>query len=62
MIISITVSDEIVRVAGVRGQTVIDFVESLIDSGMSTAKQGPVVSSAIDRIRALRTTGVDTKR
>jgi hypothetical protein len=61
MIISITVSDEIVREAGVRGLAVIDFVESLIDKGMSTAKQGPVLSSAMDRIRALRTTGVDTK-
>jgi len=62
MTITLTVSDDIVREAGLRGQAIIDFVESLIDKGMSTAaKERPVLSSAMDRIRALRTTTVDVK-
>jgi NAD-dependent oxidoreductase involved in siderophore biosynthesis len=56
MQITVTVSDAIVREAGVRGLPVIDFVESLIDKGMSTGKEHPVVDSAIERIRALRST------
>jgi hypothetical protein len=56
MQITVTVSDAIVREAGVRGLPVIDFVESLIDKGMSTRKEHPVVDSAIERIRALRST------
>jgi hypothetical protein len=35
---------------------VIDFVESLIDKGMLAAKERPVLSSAMERIRELRTT------
>jgi hypothetical protein len=38
----------------VRGLTVIDFVESLIDKGMSAAQGRPVLDSAMERIRALR--------
>ena len=34
MQVTVTVSDVIVREAGVRGLPVIDFVESLIDKGM----------------------------
>ena len=62
MQITVTISDDIVREAGVRGQAVTDFVESLIDKGMSAAKERPVLSSAMDRIKALRTTAVDTTR
>ena len=38
MQVTVTVSDAIVREAGVRGLPVIDFVESLIDKGMSAAQ------------------------
>jgi hypothetical protein len=56
MQITVTVSDAIVREAGARGVAVIDFVESLIDKGMLAAKERPVLSSAMERIRALRST------
>jgi hypothetical protein len=61
MQITLTVSDEIVREAGHRGLPVIDFVESLVDKGMSVSKDRPL-SSAMDRIRALRTNAVGIKR
>jgi ERCC4-type nuclease len=35
---------------------VIDFVESLIDKGLVEQKERPVLNSAIERIRALRST------
>ena len=54
MQVTVTISDAIVREAGVRGLTVIDFVESLIDKGMSAAQGRPVLDSAMERIRALR--------
>jgi len=54
MLITLTVSDEIVREAGDRGVPVIDFVESLVDKGFLAVKGRPVLSSAIERIRALR--------
>ena len=54
MQVTVTVSDAIVREAGVRGLPVIDFVESLIDKGMSAAQGRPVLDSAMERIRALR--------
>jgi hypothetical protein len=56
MQITVTVSDAIIREAGTRGVAVIDFVESLIDKGMLAAKERPVLSSAMERIRELRTT------
>ncbi len=55
MQITVTISDEVVREAGARGLPVIDFIESLIDGGMRTAKDRPMVDDAIERIRALRT-------
>jgi len=58
MQITVTVSDEIVREAGSRGLTVIDFIESLIDKGMQVAKERPVLNDAMDRIRALRSTAI----
>ena len=54
MQVTVTISDAIVREAGVRGLPVIDFVESLIDKGMSAAQGRPVLDSAMERIRALR--------
>jgi hypothetical protein len=65
MQITVTFSDAIVREAGARGLAVIDFVESLIDKGMASsadAKERPVLSSAMERIRALRTATVELKR
>jgi hypothetical protein len=56
------VSDEIVREAGVRGLPVIDFVESLIGKGMNAAKEGPGLTRAIGRIRALRSAIPGSKR
>jgi hypothetical protein len=62
MQITLTISDEIVREAGDRGVPVIDFVETLIDKGMLASKdRPPVMLSAIERIRALRSTAVDGK-
>ena len=65
MQITVTISDAIVREAGARGLPVIEFIESLIDKGMLESletKERPVLNSAIERIRALRTTAIDTKR
>jgi hypothetical protein len=65
MQITVTVSDAIVREAGARGLAVIDFVEALIDKGMAASvesKEHPVLSSAMERIRALRTASVEVKR
>ena len=57
MQVTVTVSDAIIREAGVRGLPVVDFVESLIDKGMSAAPERPVLDNAIERIRALRSSG-----
>jgi hypothetical protein len=62
MQVTVTVSDSIVREAGVRGLPVIDFVESLIDKGMRGTKEPSVLTSAIERIRALRSSSRDHNR
>jgi hypothetical protein len=56
MQITITISDEIVRQAQERNMEVLEFVESLIDNGLNKVVERPVLNSAIDRIRALRST------
>jgi len=56
MQIAVTVSDEILREAASRGIPVVDFVESLITRGMEVALDRNSVASAIQRIRALRST------
>ncbi|MGA2673526.1 MAG: hypothetical protein ABSE99_09870 [Terracidiphilus sp.] len=61
MQIAITVSDEILREAESRGIPVIDFVESLITRGMEVALDRNSVASAIQRIRALRSTASASK-
>ena len=58
MQITVTVSDEIVREAGARGVAVIDFIETRIDNGMNAVKERPVLNSAMERIRALRSTSI----
>lgn len=57
MQITITVSDDMMRAAQERGLSVQEFVESLIDKGLTTARQTPSMSTAIERIRALRFNG-----
>ena len=59
MQVTVTVSDTIVREAGIRGLPVIDFVESLIDKGLSAAQGRP--DSAMERIRALRSATAGSK-
>ncbi|MGA7343278.1 MAG: hypothetical protein WBE72_02345 [Terracidiphilus sp.] len=54
MLITITISDEIVREAQSRGLPMQEFVESLIDKGLCAAQERPTMSTAIERIRALR--------
>jgi heme O synthase-like polyprenyltransferase len=55
MIISITVPDTVVRAAQDRNISIEEFVDTLIDKGMGMASGRPIVSSAIERIRALHT-------
>lgn len=62
MQITVTVSDSIVREAASRGIPAVDFVESLIDKGMATVIERPELSSAIERIRALRAGEAVSKR
>jgi hypothetical protein len=61
MQVTVTISDAIVREAGVRGLQVIDFVESLIDKGMSAAEGRPMLDGAMERIRALRAVAGERK-
>jgi hypothetical protein len=62
MQITITVSDGMMREAQARGLSLQEFVESLIDKGLSASKDlpatqdRPVMSTAIERIRTLRST------
>ena len=62
MQITLIISDDVMREAGARGLPVTDFIESLIDKGMHEARERPVLSSAMERIRALRTVAGDMKR
>ncbi|MGA3373650.1 MAG: hypothetical protein ABSC48_18025 [Terracidiphilus sp.] len=55
MIISIPISDAVVRAAQERKMPIEEFVDMLIDKGMETTTGRPVLGSAIDRIRALHT-------
>jgi len=62
MIISLTVPEAVIRAAQDRNLPVEDFVDMLIDQGMEGATGRPIVSNAIERIRALRTEIVVPKR
>jgi 6-phosphogluconate dehydrogenase len=55
MIISIPISDTVVRAAQDHKMPLEEFVDMLIDKGMEKATGRPMVTSAMDRIRALRT-------
>jgi len=54
MQVTVTVSDAIVRDASAHSTSVVEFVESLIDKGRVAASEPPVLNSAIERIRRLR--------
>ncbi len=62
MIISLTVPETVIRAAQDRNMSVEEFVDSLIDKGMATETGRPMVSSAIERIRALHASPVIPKR
>lgn len=62
MIISVTVPEAVIRGAQDRNMPVEEFVDMLIDQGMEKATGRPTMSSAIERIRALRTEIVIPKR
>jgi len=62
MIISITVPETVIRAAQDRNMSVEEFVDSLIDKGMEKATGRPMVSDAIDRIRALHSNVSPTRR
>jgi hypothetical protein len=54
MQVSVDVTDEMRREAEGRGLPIVDYVELLIEKGRNALTEGGVVSSAIERIRALR--------
>jgi hypothetical protein len=64
VIISITVSEAVVRAAQDCNLSVEEFVDQLIDKGMRPDKTAasPMMSNAIERIRALRADGSISKR
>ena len=62
MIITIAVSDAVIRIAQEKGQSVEEFVEGLIDKGMAAPQGRPVVSDAMERIRALRVASAESRR
>ncbi|MGD0801686.1 MAG: hypothetical protein ABR906_10250 [Terracidiphilus sp.] len=57
MIVSITVPDTVIRAAQDRNLSIEEFIDSLIDKGMAKETGRPMVTDAIERIRALRTGG-----
>jgi len=61
MQVTVTIFDAIVREAGVRGLPIIDYVESLIDRGVAAGSAPPVLTSAIECIRALHSEASDAK-
>jgi heme O synthase-like polyprenyltransferase len=62
MLISITVPDKVVRAAQDNNMSIEEFVDTLIDKGMAKETGRPMVSSAIERIRALHTGVVPPRR
>jgi len=62
MQVTITVSDDIVREAKTRSLFLTDFVEMLLDKGLEVVQDRPVLNSAIDLIRNLRSTASESRR
>jgi len=56
MQVSVDVTDELRREAESHGMPVIDYVELLMTRGRQALQDDSAVSSAIERIRALRAT------
>jgi hypothetical protein len=54
MQITVTISDGLVYEAQEQGMATVDYVESLIDKGRKSAAQPQHLETAIERIRALR--------
>lgn len=61
MQISITIPEEVLRAAEAREVPTIEFVEMLIQRGMESLSPRPTLNSAIERIRALRSSGTPVK-
>ena len=57
MQVSVDVSDAMRREAESRGLPIIDYVELLVEKGRQAMGEGAVVTSALDRIRALSSHG-----
>jgi hypothetical protein len=57
MQVSVDVTDEMRREAEARGLPIIDYVDFLIAKGRRAVVEDTVVSSAMERIRALRPKG-----
>jgi heme O synthase-like polyprenyltransferase len=62
MIISVTVPETVIRAAQDRNISIEEFVDTLIDKGMEAPTGRPTVTSAIERIRALRADVVAPRR
>jgi hypothetical protein len=58
MMITIPISDAVVRAAQDQKMSLEEFVDMLIDKGMEKSTGRPMVSSAIDRIRALHSEAI----
>lgn len=54
MQVSVQVTDEMRREAEIRGIPVIDYLDLVIQKGRQYLNEGPALSSAMERIRALR--------
>jgi hypothetical protein len=62
MMITIPISDVVVRAAQDHNTPLEEFVDSLIDKGMESMTGRPIVMSAIERIRALHSDAAAIKR
>jgi len=60
--ITIPISDAVVRAAQDHNTPLEEFVDSLIDKGMESMTGRPIVMSAIERIRALHSDAAAIKR
>jgi hypothetical protein len=54
MQVSVEVTDEMRREAEIRGIPVIDYLDLVIKKGRQFLNEGPALSNAMERIRALR--------
>jgi hypothetical protein len=59
MQVSVEITDEMHREAEIRGIPVIDYLDLVILKGRQYLNESPVLSNAMERIRALRNRGED---